>query len=164
MLKYAINIVLKELGYIPFIIGTRCKWCNISFLNKTTNLVIIKNNYSEIKKDDYDILMVNSDQTWRKFDNNFLDYGFLKFSRYWNKTKFIYGASLGYDYWTLSNEDESIAKELLKNFKGVSIREEGSINLVEKHFGIIPEVVLDPTLLAAFFHDFFKLNWLEQFN
>ena len=147
LVKFAISIVLKNLGYIPFIIGTRCNWCNISFLNKTTNLIIIKNSFNEIKKDDYDILMVNSDQTWRKFDEHFLDYGFLKFAKNWNITKFIYGASLGYDYWMLSNEDESIAKELLKNFKGISIREQGSLDLIKKHFGIIPEIVLDPTLL-----------------
>ena len=147
LVKFAISIVLKNLGYIPFIIGTRCNWCNLSFLNKTTNLIIIKNSFNEIKKDDYDILMVNSDQTWRKFDEHFLDYGFLKFAKNWNITKFIYGASLGYDYWMLSTEDESIAKELLKNFKGISIREQGSLDLIKKHFGIIPEIVLDPTLL-----------------
>jgi hypothetical protein len=116
LVKFAISIVLKNLGYIPFIIGTRCNWCNLSFLNKTTNLIIIKNSFNEIKKDDYDILMVNSDQTWRKFDEHFLDYGFLKFAKNWNITKFIYGASLGYDYWMLSTEDESIEKELLINF------------------------------------------------
>ena len=98
LLKYALSIILKDLGFIPFIIGTRCTFCNISFLNKTTNLVIIKNSYNEIKKDDYDILMVNSDQTWRKFDKHFLDYGFLKFAKNWNITKFIYGASFRFIY------------------------------------------------------------------
>ena len=50
------------------------------------------------------------------------------------------------DYWTLHKE-EKIAKKLLKSFTGVSIREQNSINLVKHHFGIIPEFVLDPTLL-----------------
>lgn len=86
------------MGFIPYIIGTRWKNYNISFLNSTTNLIIIKNNFNEIKKDDYDILIVNSDQTWRKFDKHFLDYGFLKFAEKWNIKKIIYGASLGYNY------------------------------------------------------------------
>lgn len=147
LLKYAISIKLKELGYKPFIIGTHWNNFNISFINETTNLVIISNNFSEIKKDQFDILMVNSDQTWRKFDNNFYDYGFLKFAAKWNIRKFVYGASLGFDDWQLSLSDDQIAKNLLKNFTGISVREEGSIKLIEQHFGVSPQLVLDPTLL-----------------
>ena len=96
LLKYSISVVLKEMGFIPYIIGTNNNKTNLDFLSKTTNLIVI-NNFSEIKRDDYDILMVNSDQTWRNFDGNLLDYGFLRFAENWNLPKFIYGASLGYD-------------------------------------------------------------------
>ena len=147
LIKYAMSIKLKELGYSPYIIGTHMDNTNISFINRTTNLVIIKKNFSEIKKDDYDILMVNSDQTWRKFDKHFYDYGFLKFAKNWNIKKFVYGASIGYDDWKLTYEDDQIAKSLLKNFTEISIREKGSKQLIEQHFGINPTVVLDPTLL-----------------
>ena len=147
LIKYAISILLKNFGYKPYIIGTHLKNRNISFINKTTNLVIIHNNYSEIRKDDYDILMVNSDQTWRKFDNNFYDYGFLKFAQNWKINKFVYGASIGSCDWKLTNKDDLIAKNLLKDFNGISVREEGSIKLIEQHFGVKPELVLDPTLL-----------------
>lgn len=147
LIKYAMSIILKEFGYSPYIIGTHWNNMSISFINKTTNLVIINKNFSEIKKDDYDILMVNSDQTWRKFDENFYDYGFLKFAENWNIKKFVYGASIGFDDWKLSYKDDQICKRLLKNFSGISIREEGSKKLIEDHFGIIPTVVLDPTLL-----------------
>ena len=147
LLKYAISIKLKELGYIPYMIGTHWNNYNITFINQTTNLVIIHNNFSEIKKDDYNVLMVSSDQTWRKFDKHFYDYAFLKFAQNWNIKKFVYGASLGFDDWKLSYEDDQTAKKLLKNFTGISIREEGSKKLVEKHFGIQPIIVLDPTLL-----------------
>lgn len=60
LLKYAISKVLSNLGFTPYIIGTHYNNYNLSFLNKTTNLVVIKKNFSEIKRDDYDILMVNS--------------------------------------------------------------------------------------------------------
>ena len=74
LIKYAMSIKLTELGYIPFIIGTVWeRFNNIEFIKQKTNLVIIKNNFKEIKPNDYDILIVNSDQTWRKFDNNFYD-------------------------------------------------------------------------------------------
>ena len=109
--------------------------------------MIIRNNFTEIKENDYDALIVNSDQTWRKFDNTFYDYGFLKFSENWKIKKFVYGASLGFDDWKLSSEDELIAKKLLKNFTGVSVREKGSIDLIKQHLGITPIVVADPTFL-----------------
>ena len=147
LIKYAISIIIKQLGYTPYIVGTHWRNFNISFLNKTTNLVIIKNNFSEIKRNDYDVLMVNSDQTWRRFDKDFYDYGFLKFAESWKIKKFAYGASLGYDYWTLTQKDEEVAKKLIANFSDISVREEGAVKLIEEHFGRRPTFVLDPTLL-----------------
>ena len=147
LIKYAISLKLSELGFKPYIIGTHYKNFNITFLNKTTKLIIIKESFKEIKEDDYDILMVNSDQTWRKFDKFFYDYAFLRFARNWNIPKIIYGASLGYDYWPLNSKDERIAKLLLKNFTGISIREKDSIKLIKNHLGIEPIFVIDPTLL-----------------
>jgi hypothetical protein len=147
LIKYAISIKLKELDFIPYIIGTHLQNYNITFLKENTNCIIIKENFTEIKRNDYDILMVNSDQTWRRFDDHFYDYGFLKFAENWNITKFVYAASIGYDYWQLTQKDENVVKLLLKNFTGISIREKGSIGLIEKHLGIKPLLVLDPTLL-----------------
>ena len=147
LLKYAIFIKLSELGFIPYIIGTNYYNRKISFLKKNTNCVIIKNNFSEIQKNDYDILMVNSDQTWRKFDKYFYDIGFLKFAKNWNLPKFVYGASIGYNNWILTKKEKKLIKDLLKNFTGISVREKNSVKLVKKYFGIKPEVVLDPTLL-----------------
>jgi hypothetical protein len=147
LIKYAISIKLKELDFIPYIIGTHLQNYNITFLKENTNCIIIKENFTEIKRNDYDILMVNSDQTWRRFDDHFYDYGFLKFAENWNITKFVYAASIGYDYWQLTQKDENVVKLLLKNFTGISIRGKGSIGLIEKHLGIKPLLVLDPTLL-----------------
>ena len=155
LLKYAISHILKEMGFIPYLIGTRTLDFNPRFLSSYSNVIVIKSNFSEIKKDDYDILMVNSDQTWRKFDKHMLDYGFLRFAENWTMPKFIYGASLGYDYWDFTVEEENIAKRLLKQFKGISIREQDSLDLVKEHLGIAPEVVLDPTFLVH------KNNYLE---
>ena len=131
-------------------IGTNNKHKDISFLKNYTNCKIIKKNFSEILKKDYDILMVNSDQTWRKwnqFDKSFYDIGFLKFAENWSLPKFVYGASFGFKNWTYTSSDEKIVKKLLKNFTGISVREKSSINLVKNHFGIKAIFVLDPTLL-----------------
>ena len=147
LLKYAMFIKLKELGFKPYIIGTRWKKYDITFVKNNTNCIIIKKSFSEIKKNDFDILMVNSDQTWRKFDKHFYDYGFLRFAKNWNIPKFIYGASLGFHNWRLTKKDEIIIKQLLTNFNGISVREKGSIKLINRHLGIKPVPVLDPTLL-----------------
>ena len=137
---------MKEFGFNPFIIGKRFKNNNITFIKNSVNLIIINQSFSEIRKDDYDILIVNSDQTWRKL-SDFYDIAFLKFAENWEKPKFVYGASLGVDTWTFSKKDERIAKHLLKNFSGISVREKGSIKFIEKHLSIKPSLVLDPTFL-----------------
>jgi len=155
LLKYAISIKLRELGYIPYIVGRKLPECqNLSFIFTKIKYRLINNSFNEIKKDDYDILMVNSDQTWRNWHNNtpsedpfFYDVAFLRFSQNWNLPKFVYSASLGVNYWKFNKEDDNIAKYLLKNFSEISVREKGSIELIQKHLGYKAEFVLDPTLL-----------------
>jgi len=161
LVKYAIFIKLSELGFKPYIIGTHLDNLDISFIKKTTNLRIIRRNFSEIKSSDYDILMVNSDQTWRRFDDHFYDYGFLNFAKKWKIPKFIYGASIGYDFWSMTKEDEIIIRELLKNFNGISVREKGSIKLIEDHLKIKPIFVLDPTLLI---NKKYYFNLIKNYN
>ena len=109
LVKYAISIILRELGFDPYIIGRKCINQDISFLLRYTKLKVI-NNFQEIKENDYDILMVNSDQTWRRWDQSFYDIAFLKFAKNWNIQKFIYAASLGFNTWEFNKKDETIAK------------------------------------------------------
>ena len=60
--------------------------------------------------------MVNSDQVWRKENYFNLDVGFLKFSHNWNIKKFIYGASLGLEFWPFNKNEDRILKHLFNNF------------------------------------------------
>ena len=147
LLKFAIYNKISELGYNPIMIGTKAKNNNISFIQNAAKIRIIQTNFSEIKENDYDVLIVNSDQTWRKWDRHFYDIAFLRFSEKWDKYRFIYGASLGYDSWKFSIEDENIAKHLLKNFKSLSFREIHTVEFVKEHLGYKSTFVLDPTLL-----------------
>jgi hypothetical protein len=165
LLKYAMFIVLSELGYDPYIVGMKFLDHNITFIQTITKLILINNSYSEIKENDYDILMVNSDQTWRKWPycnyKYFYDIAFLKFAENWTVPKIVYGASLGINIWEYNTEDEKIAKLLLKKFKAVSVREKGSIQLIENHLGIKPDFVLDPTLLIN--KDYY-LNFIKNYK
>ena len=147
------SIKLTEFGFAPYMIATNNRHRPISFLKKYTNCIIIEKNFSEIQKNEYDFLMVNSDQTWRKFDKHFYDIGFLKFAKNWNISKFVYGASLGYNKLNLNltKEDVKLIKELLNNFTGISVRENSSIKYIKDYFGKKPILVLDPTLVISIY-------------
>ena len=143
---------LSELGYTPYIIGKYYnKHEDISFIKQHTNLRII-DKFCDIKRNDYDILMVNSDQTWRASQGSLYDIAFLCFARNWTILKFIYGASMGFRDWKFNKTDEIIAKDCLKSFKSISVREIGAVNRIEKHLNIRPTFVLDPTFLIILYN------------
>ena len=71
----------------------------------------------------------------------------MKFAEGWKVKKFIYGASLVFEKWKFSKEDEKMAKHLLKNFSGISVRENNSVRLIEENIGFKTQLVLDPTFL-----------------
>jgi polysaccharide pyruvyl transferase WcaK-like protein len=150
LVKFSIYIKLKELGFEPIIIGFSSRRDNIDFLKKHVKLKEIKKSYSELKEKDYDILMVNSDQTCNGHKRNttsVINRGYLKFAENWTIPRFVYGASFGYNYWKFSKDFDVIARRLLKKFSGISVREKGAIKIVKKHLGIQPEFVLDPTFI-----------------
>ena len=166
LVKFAMFIKLKEYGFEPVIIGKTLQKDNIDFLKKYVVLKEINQTFLELNEKNYDIMMVNSDQTWNNYDKKFfLDYGFLRFAKNWTIPKFIYGASLGHDFWKYSKEFDITAKNLLKNFTGISTREKSAVNLIEKHLGIIPQFVLDPTLLISktYYLDLIK-DFKKDFN
>ena len=166
LVKFSIYTKLKEYGYEPIIIAFSGK--NIYFLKKYVKLKELKKSYSELLEKDYDILMVNSDQTWngnKKNTTNLLNYGYLQFAEKWKIPRFVYGASLGVNYWKFSKEFDEIARKLLKKFKGISVREKGAIKLVKSHLGIQPELVMDPTFIIdkKYYLDLIK-NFKSNFN
>lgn len=79
----------------------------------------------------------------------FLWHAFLSFAKDWKIPKFIYGASIAYDKWFYTKQEEKIAKKLLKNFTGISFREKSFVRLAKKHFEINGVFVLDPTLIIV---------------
>lgn len=105
------------------------------------------------KEHRFDAYLVGSDQVWRPMYNN--DIGALgmmflqPLENFGNIRRIVYGASFGTDEWEYGREDEAMAKRLVRCFDMVSVRERGGIELCERHFGITPEHVLDPTLLVG---------------
>lgn len=166
LVKYSLYKKLKELKLEPIIIAKSWLGVNISFLNRTVNLKLIKDNLYELNRSDYDALILNSDQTWAYFDKPyFYEYAFLKFAENWNIPKIIYGASMGKDKWFYTYEEEEMGKYLLKNFTGISFREIGLVKLAEQHLNIRPSLVLDPTFIIdkSYYLEEIK-NFKREFN
>jgi len=162
LVKIAMSQKLKELGFDPTIIAITNKNYNLSFLKNIVKLKEIKNSFSELNKDDYDILMVNSDQTWTFSERRiFYDVAFLQFAENWNITKFVYGASLGGSNWFFNKKDDIKAKYLLRDFKGISLREKMMIPLAKEHLNIDASFVLDPTFLID---KSYYLNLIKDYN
>lgn len=98
----------------------------------------------------FDIVIVGSDQVWRKAyinDPYYFSY-FLDFVPESTK-KASYAASFGKDHWEGSGDEQRIS-ELLKKFSGISVRETSGVDICQKTFGIDNvQHVLDPTLLMG---------------
>lgn len=93
-----------------------------------------------------DAVIVGSDQVWRpNYTPNIYNY-FLQFLSN-DKLKIAYAASLGTDKWLFDVKEEKKCKELIHQFKSVSVREDSSINLLKEKFDFVSSQVLDPTLL-----------------
>ena len=146
LVKFSMYTLLKSYGFHPTMIAPSDPY-NLYFLKNKMKYKEIKSNFNEIKENDYDILMVNSDQTWRYNFEYLLDIGFLNFAQNWSIPKFTYGVSLAVDSWDVSKTFLDKAKILVKKFSAISVREQNSVKIIQNKLGIEPIFVLDPTFL-----------------
>jgi len=103
--------------------------------------------FDDIKKDDFDVFVVGSDQIWREKYNHNIERCFLDFAERWDVLRIAYAASFGTDKWEYNELQTENCKRLIKKFKAVSVRENSSVDLVRKHLNITAIHVLDPTML-----------------
>lgn len=98
-------------------------------------------------KNDYDAVIVGSDQTWRpKYVVNIYNY-YLDFLTDIPIKKLAYASSFGVDVWEYTDEETRVCAELALKFDAISVREESGIKLCEKYLKVKSKCVLDPTLL-----------------
>ena len=103
------------------------------------------------KKENFDAVIVGSDQVWRKryINDAYYKSYFFDFVDGRKTKKIAYAASFGKDYWEGRGDSEDIAK-LLKDFTAVSIREASGVDICKSSFGYSEaKHVLDPTLLMS---------------
>lgn len=142
------NLLTKIAGYI-LLRKTIKKQIYVfnEFLNNNVNLSKPYYSFEEIKNDNLysDYYCVGSDQVWNSVWNNGIDLTYyLNFVKNGEK-KVSFASSFGRE--KLSTEESKINKELLKDFKYITVRENSGLNIL-KSMGLENcEQVLDPTLL-----------------
>lgn len=123
------------------------------FIEKYIRRFIIED-FNQIKESDFDAFVVGSDQVWRPkyFEQSFksnISNAFLGFAKDWDIIRLSYAASFGVDTWEYNSRQTENCKELLKLFKGVSVREDSAVELCRNYYGIDAVHVLDPTMLLT---------------
>lgn len=107
----------------------------------------------EIKPADYDVIVVGSDQIWRRPYFNWpgpFSNSMLAFTKKWNVRRIAYAASFGKDNVDdYSPKDLKECKEALKLFEYISVREDSGVDICRNVFDVAAEHVLDPTLLLS---------------
>ena len=125
------------------------------FINSYIRRRIIEN-FSEVKENDFDAIVVGSDQIWRPKYFHEIAHAYLDFTKEWNIKRLAYAASFGTDEWEYTSKQTKGCGCLLKNFDAVSVREESGVELCLKHFNVKATYVLDPTMLLEA-KDYIKL-------
>lgn len=110
-------------------------------------------NFYDISSDDYDCIIVGSDQVWRPryFSTNYnvsMSFAFLSFTQGWNIKRIAYAASFGSEDWEYSENDTLECRKLINLFNAVSVREDSGLKFVKEilwreDVTLVP----DPTLL-----------------
>ncbi|HFG2044367.1 TPA: polysaccharide pyruvyl transferase family protein [Vibrio cholerae] len=95
----------------------------------------------------YDAVIVGSDQTWRPQYSPNIENFFLDFCEGQKIKRIAYATSFGVDEWEFSLAQTKRCAELAKKFSAISVREDSGVELCRNFLGVVAEHVLDPTLL-----------------
>ena len=129
----------------------------MQFIRKHIKTITV-NSMDELRKEDYDAVIVGSDQVWRKrytvglkllTNESACDNAFLAFTNGWDCKRISYAASIGVDYWEYTEEETKVLQKLIRKFDAISVREDSAVELLHNYLdpSLNIEHVLDPTLL-----------------
>lgn len=106
----------------------------------------------DIRPDDYEAIVVGSDQIWRKSysmlwkEQTYADV-FLAFTEGWPIRRIAYAPSFGVDHIEAKGKEIEACRKAVAQFDAVSVREESGVEICRRALGIDAKCVLDPTLL-----------------
>ena len=119
--------------------------------NRMTTIRFITDNQKKLHKkvQEFDAVIVGSDQVWRQSMSNISIY-YLNFTSGIDIKRIAYAASFGLDNLNeYSDVDLNNAISGIKQFNAVSVREKSGVYLCSHCFHIKAHLVLDPTLLLT---------------
>lgn len=136
---------VKNIIRTAYLILKKKKFDKFVKLNIPTSKIIYDKNNLELIDENYDCVIVGSDQVWNyKITNS--DYTYLLDFEAKKGKKFSYAASLGLN--EICNEEKGNYKKRLNDFCEISVRENNCREILEKDLNIkVNDVHLDPTLL-----------------
>lgn len=167
---YALSKFLKDLGHDVFLYDVPFNKTN-KFLHHLKRSLCLRSMTNFIS--DYlppytndlstpaDIYMVGSDQVWNteilhketeKYMLSFVPTG---------KKKVSYAASFGTEKWTDERTFER-AKELLRDFSYITVREQSGVELLKTQFGLKAFQVLDPCFLLKDYSEIIRNQTIEN--
>ena len=120
-----------------------------AFIQKYIRRRII-DRYGNISPNDYDAIVVGSDQVWRRryMPGNDVRIAYLEFTKGWDIKRIAYAASFGVDTWEYNPKDTKNALKAIQRFDAVSTREKSGVDLCKNYLDYTSAIqVLDPTML-----------------
>lgn len=100
-----------------------------------------------VESNKLDAVIVGSDQVWRT--GFAMGYGYNYFLDFVpaGVRKLSYAASFGLSQWEYNDEQTQRIRQLLSDFKAISVREDEGVKLCKDNIGVTADHVLDPTML-----------------
>ena len=155
---YAIQEVVKELGYNPSVIkhipfdyyhNNYPNSISEEFANKYLNLTEWCHSRIDMRRlnEKFDTFMVGSDQVWNHKLNWFLqDFYYLNFAEL-DKNIVSCAASFGGNKFTGNAILTKMVEYYFKRFNAISVREQDAVPLLKEKFGVDGTWILDPVFL-----------------
>lgn len=111
-----------------------------------------------LNPDDFDAIIVGSDQIWRPKYSSKIENAYLQFAVNWKIKRVAYAVSFGTDQWEYTSAKTEKCKKLVHKFDAISVRELSGVNLCQNYLGVKAQHVLDPTMLID------KMDYINIFE
>ena len=100
------------------------------FINKYIHKYWVKNYMTDINENDFDAIVVGSDQIWSHIHASTIGgvcNAFLPLFTGKPTIRISYAASFGKDEWEYTDKETKVAKSAVKEFQGISVRESSGV-------------------------------------
>ena len=118
-----------------------------NYIAKTREVSFYTDFFDVFCEENFDALVVGSDQCWRPKYNTNLFSMFFDFAKDRKIKKMSYAASFGTDEWEYNQMQTEVCSSLIRQFNAVSVREVSGVKLCKDMLNVKAITVLDPTML-----------------